>query len=232
MGTTGRYFFFNMVPQSIGQFTSMGQFYIEEGYGEIPFFSYVDRREFVRALYLSLMSFFGFNIYTTEEFRTDNYPQGEERARRWQDYNNLRSDIIEWFITDELYNNMPRPSESGHREVNESIVMFADYGCCFWDTMGVGSGDYDGLFLDCGEFEMEIPGLEQWLKQYEDPQDDYPYDWWQKGWEIAKEVRKRLPPNVDLYYMCFDPRKPGERVSYCSCLPRIIVPYIDSAKTI
>ena len=172
------------------------------------------------------MTHFGFGIYTTEEFQTENYPKGEELVKRWQPYNNLKSDIIEWYITDDLYYNAPIPKETGSHQVNETVVIFPDCGCCMWDTMGVGSGNEVGLHLDSGEYDMNIPGLGNWINRcdYPDVQDPDYERWWLKGWRIAKEIRKRLPPTIDLYYMCFDPTRPDTHPDYNCCLPRIIVP--------
>lgn len=216
-----------MIPQRIGQFTQMGQLRVEKYTDRDLFSAYVNRREFVRGLYLSLMGYFGFDIYTPEELQAAKYPQGEDRMKRWQPYNDLHSDIIEWFITDELYYNSPVPSSTADRQVDETVTMWVDYGCCFWDTMGVGSGDEGGLSLDCGDFNMDIPGLKEWIEQWAVPDSDKAgfEDWWKKGWLLAKEVRKRLPANVDLYYMSYDPQRPDAHQDHSSMLPKIIVPF-------
>lgn len=216
-----------MIPQRIGQFTQMGQIRIEKSCRGELFSAYVNRHEFVRGLYLTLMTHFGFGIYTTEEFQTENYPKGEELVKRWQPYNILKSDIIEWYITDDLYYNSPIPKETGSHQVNETVVIFPDCGCCMWDTMGVGSGNEEGLHLDSGEYDMNIPGLGNWINRCDYPDVQAPdYEsWWEEGWRIAKEIRKRLPPTVDLYYMCFDPTRPDTHPDYNCSLPRLIVPF-------
>lgn len=223
----------NMVPQRVGQYTQMGQFRIEFENYEAWFSAYVDRREFVRNLYLTLMNHFGFGIYTNEEFRSGDYPKGLERMERWKPYNSLRSRIIEWYITDELFYNEPIPEGLDFRQVGETVSMWVDYDCCFWDTMGVGSGNEGGLSLDCGDFDMDIPGLKDWIIKWCHPgrgkRSFAP--WWKEGWQLAQEVRKRLPECVDLYYMCFDPENPGDYIDYKSQLPKIIVPFQESTNT-
>ena len=105
--------------------------------------------------------------------------------------------------------------------------MWVDYDCCFWDTMGVGSGNEGGLSLDCGDFDMDIPGLKEWIIKWCHPgrgKRSFAI-WWKEGWQLAQEVRKRLPEHVDLYYMCFDPERPGEIIDYSSQLPKQIVPF-------
>ena len=215
-----------MMPQRIGQFTQMGQLRVVDHNEEELFSAYVERREFIRGLYLSLLNHLGFLIFTTEEFRAAKYPEGEELVKRWQPYNDLRSDIIEWYITDDLFYNSPIPADTGSRLVNETVVIFSDWGCCMWDTMGCGCGDEGGLSLDSGEYDMDIPGFKEWNARWGDPDINAPdYEsWWQEGWRIAKEIRKRLPSSIDLYYMCFDPAKPDAHPDYKARLPKIIVP--------
>ena len=218
-----------MIPQRAGLFTQMGQFRIDGEDNEAWFSGYVNRREFVRGLYLSLMNHFGFCNYTKEEFRLNMYPTGMERMERWRPYNSLRSSIIEWYITDELYFNKTLPEEPDFRQVGETLSMWVDYDCCFWDTMGVGCGDDSGLSLDCGDFEMDIPGLREWVTQWRLlGEGNLSFeDWWKRGWVLAQEVRKRLPENVDLYYMCYAPESPDKLLDYNSEFPKIIVPMIE-----
>lgn len=220
----------DMIPQRAGRFPQMGQFRIEGEDYDACFEGYVNRREFVRGLYLTLMNHFGFGVYTEEEFRNDDYPKGLERMERWRPYNCLRSDIIEWYITDDLYCNQPIPDGHSLRQVSETVSMWVDYGCCFWDTMGVGSGDEEGLTLDSGDFDMGIPGLREWIDQWEllGKGKILLDDWWKRGWALSQEVRKRLPENVDLYYMCYNPESPEELLAYNGQLPKIIVPVYSS----
>lgn len=220
--------YMQIIPQKIGQFIQMGQIRVVDKNNVDMFSAYIDRREFVRCLYLALMNHFGFGLYTTTDFKNVNYPQNEDLVKLWQPYNDLKSDVIEWYITDDLYYNSPMPPErTGNQQVNETVVIFPDYGCCMWDTMGYGCGDEDGLFLESGKYSMDIPGLKEWNGRWGTPDVQAPdyENWWQEGWRIAKEIRKRLPLSIDIYYMCLDPLCPEAHPDYAYYLLKIIVPY-------
>ena len=200
---------FLMIPQYIGQFTDMGQFRIEDKYGQEGFCAYVNRRDFIKKFYLSLMCILGFRIYPDNHYRSNKQPDDEKLKQIWQPYNMLRSDIIEWYITDDLYNNHPM-TKNKERLVNETVSMWVDCGCCFWDTMGIGSGDESGLILDSGTFKMDIPGLKEWIGEHENMElGPVAASWLKKGWNLAKEIRKRLPENVDLYYQNYERKGNG-----------------------
>ena len=209
---------FHFARQTVGQHTEMGRFWISERLAyDIKHDAYVNTVEFVRGLYLSFMTELGFHIY----HGISDYPCGEERAAVWKPYNDLKSRKIEAFI----YGLPPRDDDKVPL-VDETFVMFPDYGgCIFWDTMGIGSGDYDCVYSDFGDFKLNVPGLEKWSEFYDNPDPNQTYkEWWLEGWQLAKEVRKQMPDNIDIYYMCFDPKQPGRLLGYGCRLPRLIVP--------
>lgn len=214
--------------QSVGIHYNMGEFIIWHKEKGTVFSAYVDTREFVRTFYFSFMTELGFLLYDWKEDGDVIDPTDEERKEKWRDYNALKSPITEWFITDELFENTPMPETDSHPEVNESFVMFPDYGCTiFWDTMGIGSGDDVHLLSDFGEFVFNIPGLMKWAEHYDKHDSSQSFDeFWNDGWNLAKQIRKVLPENIELFYMCFDPKDPNKKCEYMSWRPRIIVPFI------
>jgi len=203
--------------QTVGSHPEMGRFWISKNcpYND-EFTAYVDTKEFVRGFYLSLMTELGFGIYED----IDNHPEGEERNAVWKPYNDLKSRKIEAYIS-----GIEIREDGIQSYVNESFVMFPDWGgCIFWDTMGVGSGDFDELSTDNGYFKLNVPGLQKWCDFYDNHDNSQTFEqWWQEGWKLAKEIRRQLPDRIDLYYMCFDPKSPDEIIDYNSWLPRIIV---------
>lgn len=206
--------------QTVGSHQEMGRFWIANDCPyENEFCAYVDTKEFVRGLYLSLMTKLGFCLYDD----IDNYPKGEERNLIWKPYNDLKSHKIESFIS-----GLEIQEDDHQPYVNESFVIFPDWGySIFWDTMGVGCGDYDELLTDNGVFKLNIPGLQKWSGFYDNHDDSQTFkQWWQEGWELAKKIRRLLPDNIDLYYMCFDPKEPDKIIDYRCDLPRIIVPKV------
>jgi hypothetical protein len=206
--------------QTVGFHPEMGQFWISKDYPyDNKFNAYVDTKEFVSALYLSLMTKLGFSLYDG----INNYPTGEELRAKWKPYNDLKSCKVEAFITGQEI-----PEADSQTYVTESFVIFPDWGgCIFWDTMGVGSGEYDTLYSDVGDFTIDVPGLQKWSDFYDDHDDSQTYEeWWREGWELAKQIRRQLPNSIDLYYMCFDTKQPDKLVGYRDNLPKIIVPTI------
>ncbi len=204
--------------QTVGSHPEMGRFWISKRYPcDSEFCAYVNTKEFVKGLYLSLMTELGFGLYEG----IDNPPKGEERNALWRPYNDLKSRKIESFI------HSIDIQEDGIRSyVNESFVLFPDWGgCIFWDTMGVGTGDFAELITDYGDIKLNVPGLEKWGEFYDNHDDSQTFEeLWQEGWELAKEIRRQLPDRIDLYYMCFNPKEPDKIVGYDCRLPRIIVP--------
>lgn len=204
--------------QTVGSHPEMGRFWISKNcpYND-EFTAYVDTKEFVRSFYLSLMTELGFGIYED----IDNHPEGEERNAVWKPYNDLKSRKIEAYIS-----GIEIREDGIQSYVNESFVMFPDWGgCIFWDTMGVGSGDFDELSTDNGDFKLNVPGLQKWGDFYDNHDNSQTFEqWWQEGWKLVKEIRRQQPDRIDLYYMCFDPKSPDEIIDYHSWLPRIIVP--------
>lgn len=208
----------NYAHQTVGSHPEMGRFWISKNYPyNDEFCAYVDTIEFVRGLYLSLITELGFGLYEN----IDNYPEGEERNLIWKPYNDLKSHYIEAYISGHEIR-----EDSIQSYVNESFVIFPDWGgCIFWDTMGVGSGDYNELSTDNGDFKLNVLGLQKWGDFYDNHDNSQTFEqWWQEGWKLAKEIRRQLPDRIDLYYMCFNPKCPDKIIDYQAGLPRIIVP--------
>lgn len=112
------------------------------------------------------------------------------------------------------------------------IAISPDYDYYYQDEEGMCGGSTDDV-IENYEWDLQpkfiiiIPGLGNWINHCDYPDVQAPdYEsWWLEGWRIAKEIRKRLPSTIDLYYMCFDPTRPDIHPDYNSCLPRIIVPF-------
>ena len=211
---------FHFFRQTVGSHPEMGQFWIENSHTQDkPFQAYVNIKNFIKGLYLSLLTELGFHIYKD----MDNYPSGNERNNIWKPYNQLKSRLIESYISNQ------RPMEDDDTFVNETYMMFPEWGgCIFWDTMGVGSGDDEIIYRDGNEepaIKLDIPGLKKWSEYYDNHDDSQSFEeYWREGWELAKLVRKQLPEHIDLFYMCYDPKQPDAIINYHCELPKIVVP--------
>ena len=211
-------YFLHYARQTVGSHPEMGRFWISKNYPyDNEFCAYVNTKEFVKVLYLSLMTELGFGLYDDR----DNPPKEEERCALWRPYNDLKSRKIESFIY-----GLDIKEDGILPHVNESFVLFPDWGgCIFWDSMGAGCGDFAELVTDYDDIKLNVPGLEKWGDFYDNHDDSQTFEeWWQEGWELAKEIRRHLPDRIDIYYMCFDPKDPSKIIDYQSGLPRILVP--------
>lgn len=207
--------------QKVGTHLEMGRFWISKSFPyDDKFSGYVNTKEFVRGLYLSLMTKLGFGLYDNIE----NYPNCTEHIVKWKPYNDLKSRKIESYIS----NLNIQEDDTQPTFVTESFVIFPDWGgCIFWDTMGVGCGDFEELETVTNDksFKLNVPGLQKWSDFYDNHDDSQTYEeWWQEGWILAKEIRRQLPDYIDLYYMCFDPKNPNKIKHYHCDLPKIIIP--------
>lgn len=90
--------------------------------------------------------------------------------------------------------------------------MWPDYGTAvFWDIDGANCGDCDCLFLaDDTKIDLSgISGLKEWFSEWDSESlyhtkgwgDLQWQEWWQRGFELAKQIKKLLPETVDFYYM-------------------------------
>lgn len=211
----------HVFKQTVGSHPEMAQLWITNSVGnEVVFNAYVNTRNFVKGLYLSLLTELGFYIYKD----IDNYPSEDEKNNAWTPYNQLKSRLVESFI-----NGQKPMADEDNTFVNETYVMFPDWGgCIFWDTMGVGSGGHEKIYrdyIDCADIKLDVLGLKKWSEYYDNHDDSQSFEeYWLEGWNLAKQVRRQLPDNIDLYYMCYDPKRPDEIIDYESGLPRLIVP--------
>ena len=74
----------------------MGQFRIEKPRTHDNLFNaYVNIKNFIKGVYLSLMTELGFGFYEN----VDDCPSGDDGVRVWTPYNQLKSRSVESFIT-------------------------------------------------------------------------------------------------------------------------------------
>ena len=207
--------------QTVGSHPEMGQFWIENSRThDKPFQAYVNIKDFIKGQYLSLLTELGFHIYKS----IDNYPSEDEKVNAWKPYNQLKSRLIESYISDQ-----ESMEDDDNTFINETYMMFPEWGgCIFWDTMGVGSGDDEFIYRDGNEesdIKLDVPGLKKWSDFYDNHDDSQSFEeYWREGWELAKLVRKQLPEHIDLFYMCYDPKQPDTITDYHCELPKIVVP--------
>mgnify|MGYP004444313405 FL=1 len=94
----------------------------------------------------------------------------------------------------------------------KKIIMCAEDTCSplFWDEENVGIGEYDLLYVGDDEISLSaISGLKEWYKQADkfDPYSEIAQfttegmeEWINQGYEYAKQLRKMIPNDIELYY--------------------------------
>ncbi|MCQ2174497.1 MAG: hypothetical protein MJY61_05115 [Bacteroidales bacterium] len=218
-----------LFPQHVCGHSEMGQFWVREEGNILPeFYAYVNKREFVRTLYLSFMTKLGFYIYRRDDGAEELSPS-EKFEKYYRPYNELKSDIIEWFITDELYFKKKMPLDEGAHCVTEPLVMYNDYGhAIIWNARDACCNHEDEcICCDHQVININVPGLLDWTGEYDSETIEDFEGFWNDGWILAKKLRRQLPPNVDLYYMSFDTSNPLEKIDYACRYPKIIVPLTE-----
>lgn len=100
-----------------------------------------------------------------------------------------------------------------HKEdIPKFIVLQADdtLSPLFWDDEDAGIGDAESFFIGDEEYSLSsLTGIDEWLRQA-DKYDPYEAlgkfttegmeEWINQGYEYAKQIRKLIPKNVQLYY--------------------------------
>lgn len=127
---------------------------------------------------------------------------------KWNFYNTIKSPLIEWFIYSDNGYRHCRPKFSTPPTIKETIHMWAEWGGgLFWQ--GKCCGNANGFFIETGSKRIDLTDmseLKEWYDEFDNqaPEDNWPEEeyskWFEKGWVLAKLVRKRLPNNVDLFY--------------------------------
>lgn len=205
----------------LGPESPVGLLSVEEaGDYSLHLLAYVDTKVFVKGLYLTLLSQLGFFLYG----RAVPYPTGEERHRLWVPYNDVKSLVIEHYITGE-----GPTTDEGMTFVDETYVIYQDcQDCIFWDTEKCGTGNSEIIYgegVGYEDHELHVPGLEEWTDLCDRADGTRtPEELWTMGRELSREVRKQLPDRVDIFYQSYDPILPFRHRFYNGELPSLIVP--------
>ena len=124
----------------------------------------------------------------------------------WEFYNLIKSPFIEKMIYGKdvhiRWNETKAPVYIKH-----FILMYPDYADALFLGKGVNTGGCTDMWLEDeeGHFDMSsIGGLKEWQMEYESKEDSWSEeeekDFYDRGWKLAKEVRKLLPDNIELVY--------------------------------
>ena len=192
-----------------------GLFYLyDSGCASIPVVCYCKTKQFVFALYNSLMYYSSkgkhAHLIGKEWFYMDHDDDGNPTEDRWTFYNHIKSSLIEWnYDSKEAYRHV-KPKFKETPAVKETVHMWAEWGdALFWHQRGGCCGNAESFFVDTDNATIDLsdmPEVRTWYDEFNNrvPEEDWPDEefvpWFNRGWELAKKIRQRLPLTVDLYY--------------------------------
>ena len=199
----------------------IGVFYIYcSDTDSIPVHAIVDSKELITALYLAILDLAadGYNRKHSDFEHEWYYSENSYAKRKWSNmtfYNLVKSPLIEWYIhTDKFSRHSPRFRKMP--KIRETIQMWCDYGhALFWGNDAC-IGDSDSISTDtAGEIDLSgIKGLYEWYNEWnKTPLEEVLYndnemvsaDWFERGRQLAFQVRELLPDTIDLYYCSWYP---------------------------
>lgn len=136
--------------------------------------------------------------------------EGKLTMDNWSFYNEVKSSIIERGIYSNYSLRLKSIKTNKQTPIKETVHMWAEWGGgLFWHQRGGCCGNADGFFVDTDKTKIDLKsltGLKEWYDEfdtghpeYEWPDEEY-YPWLERGWKYALEIRKMLPPSVDLFY--------------------------------
>lgn len=139
---------------------------------------------------------------------------------RMELYNAVKSPLLEWYCQSSVSYREAQPNLLPNPHISKLVDMWADFGdSIFWDWFNISIGDIQIIYSDDGNYEFsDIPELMQWYLDFHELSDEFLFsgvainmleehrivEWQMRGYALAKKVRAKLPPNVDLMYSLSD----------------------------
>lgn len=220
---------------------NIGMFYVYDSYSNsIPFFALCDTKDFIKSVYLVLLALCGdcynthFSDFAKSWYYDENFFRTSRKYNNLTFYNKIKSPLIEWYICSSFclgYENEFKKMPI----IKETISIWCDYGdALFWgrgvDGVGCCLGDADSLSTySAGEINLaSIQGLREWYNEWSSAPIPDKWtkkqwdDWYKRGYEFAKQVRKLLPDTIDLYYYDWYPKKKVIRNDFSESYPMIV----------
>lgn len=190
-------------------------FYLyDSGVNGIPVVCCCRTKDFLLALYNGLLYYASRTknapLIGKEWYYMDHDDDGNPIESNWTFYNRLKSPLIEWNLDSRLAYRHERPVFKDHPMIKETVHMWTEWGDgLFWHQRGGCCGNAEEFFVDTESATIDLsdlPDIRTWYDEFDmrTPDADWPDEqfkpWLNKGWELAKIVRTRLPMEVDLFY--------------------------------
>ena len=193
----------------------IGLFYVYDSVeDEIPVACLCKTKDFLFSLYNGLLYYSSKSKHSIligkEWYYSDHDDDGTPLLSNWDLYNTLKSPLLEWnYDSKEAYRHQ-RPRFNAVPPIKETVHMWAEWcDALFWHQRGGCCGNADGFSIDTEDLWIDLSDMKElriWYDEFDnrDPsvdwEDDTYWSWFHRGWGLAKEVRKRLPASVDLFY--------------------------------
>jgi hypothetical protein len=194
----------------------IGLFYLyDSGTKSIPVVCICKTKQFLFSLYNGLLAYAARSksvpLIGKEWYYADHDDDGNPTENNWTLYNTIKSQLIEWnYDSGNAAYRHKRPQFKEVPPITETVHMWAEWGDgLFWHQRGGCCGNAEGFFVDAVDERIDLsdlPELRIWYDEFDnsDPCGEWEENtfnsWFQRGWLLAKKVRKRLPESVDLFY--------------------------------
>lgn len=205
-----------------------GLFYIyDSDEDDIPIACYCKTKQFIASLYNTLLYYASkgehADLIGKEWYYMDYDNNGNAINDRWTFYNRIKSALIEWNHDSKYAYRHKRPAFKQVPYIRETVHMWAEWGdALFWHQRGGCSGNAERFHIDTENLTIDlsdIPEIRTWYDEFDNrypeeswPEEDY-HSWLKRGWELAKQIRKRMPQTVDLLYQWKSYRIEGAMLS-------------------
>lgn len=184
------------------------------GVEDIPVVCYCKTKDLLSSLYNTLLFYASRSrnkhLIAKEWYYLDHDEKGAPLANNWKLYNTIKSPLIEWLLEAKHAYRHRYPQFKATPEIKKTVHMWAEWGdALFWHQRGGCCGNAEAFNIETDDTEIDlsdIPELRAWFNEFgnsdpcESPSNEEFQDWYQRGWELAKIIRTRLPESVDLFY--------------------------------
>ncbi|MDO4510645.1 MAG: hypothetical protein Q4B68_02365 [Bacteroidales bacterium] len=188
-----------------------GLFYLyDSDSDDIPVVCYCLTKQFLFSMYNNLMYYSSKGEYARLIGKEWYYLDHDKEYDNWTFYNRLKSSLIEWNQDSRRAYRHCMPKFRQTPIIKETVHMWAEWeDALFWHQRGGRCGNAESFFVDTNHATIDLrdlPEVREWYDEFNNriPEEKWPDDefepWFNKGYELAKKIRQRLPLEVDLFY--------------------------------
>lgn len=191
---------------------STGLFYIYSNCGRIVTLAYCNTKKLVYRLYSALLKYA--SLFDNSRFINSHWGYSDDGNKsipaNWSFYNIIKSSLVEWHFEMDGASIFNIKKLKKSPTIRNCVHLLCGVKCdeLFLDFEGNSCGNTDGFAVSGTDFYVDlsdIPELKSWCEEDKSLKikkcsDEDRNDWFMRGWRLAKEIRKRMPADVDLFY--------------------------------